>query len=227
MQKMKNIHKPNNKGFSLVELIIVISIIAILIGIMVPQLIKYIYKAKKSADIQTADAIGSVFSELMYDVTDPGGRALYDYISQSSGYYKKYNSPYNTPEKRLRVIAMLSSGQGKNPRHKLQITGSLGYKNYKDKSLVDEFLLDACDHIQDLQFTKESSMDCFCICCDGDMNIYVTVGGGVNYETDHIDSVGEGVYKDPGKGNYYQYLVYPTVSPEYLKLATPNDAKHP
>ena len=216
--------KKNNKGFSLVEMIIVISIIAILMGIMVPQLIKNIYKAKKSADIQTADAIGSVFSELMYDVTDPGGRALYDYIAQSSIDYKNYGKRY-TPENRLRVIAMLNCGQGKNPRHKLQITGSRGY-GYKDKALIDEFLLDACDHIQDLQFTKECSMDSFCICCDGDMNIYVTVGGGVNDRTDHIDSVGEGVYKDPGNGKYYQYLIYPTVSPEYMKLGTPSDAKH-
>ncbi len=216
--------KKNNKGFSLIELIIVIAIIAILIGIMVPQLIKYVYSAKKSADIQTADAIGSVFSELMYDVTDPGGRALYEYISTSSNDYKNYGKTF-TPEKRLRVIAMLNCGQGKNPRHNLQITGSRGY-NYKDKALIDEFLLDACDHIQDLQFTKEGSMDCFCICCDGDMNIYITVGGGVNDRTDHIDSVGDGVYKDPGNGSYYQYLVYPTVSTEYLKLRTPNDAKH-
>ncbi|HAL02696.1 MAG TPA: hypothetical protein DCP07_05005, partial [Lachnospiraceae bacterium] len=34
----------NNKGFSLVELIIVIAIMAILVGVMAPQLIKYIEK---------------------------------------------------------------------------------------------------------------------------------------------------------------------------------------
>ncbi|MBO6205612.1 MAG: prepilin-type N-terminal cleavage/methylation domain-containing protein, partial [Lachnospiraceae bacterium] len=36
----------NNKGFSLVELIIVIAIMAILVGVMAPQLIKYIEKSK-------------------------------------------------------------------------------------------------------------------------------------------------------------------------------------
>ena len=45
----------NNKGFSLVELIIVIAIMAILVGVMAPQLIKYIEKTNVSADTQLAD----------------------------------------------------------------------------------------------------------------------------------------------------------------------------
>ena len=46
-----------NKGFSLVELIIVIAIMAILVGVMAPQLIKYIEKANVSADKQIADTV--------------------------------------------------------------------------------------------------------------------------------------------------------------------------
>lgn len=49
----------NNKGFSLVELIIVIAIMAILVGVMAPQLIKYIEKSNVSADTQLADAVHS------------------------------------------------------------------------------------------------------------------------------------------------------------------------
>lgn len=47
----------SNKGFSLVELIIVIAIMAILVGVMAPQLIKYIEKTKVSSDIQLCDTI--------------------------------------------------------------------------------------------------------------------------------------------------------------------------
>ena len=49
--------KMNNKGFSLVELIIVIAIMAVLVGILAPQYIKYVERSKKSTDCQNVDVI--------------------------------------------------------------------------------------------------------------------------------------------------------------------------
>ena len=46
--------KMNNKGFSLVELIIVIAIMAILVGVLAPQFIKYIESSRQSTDISAA-----------------------------------------------------------------------------------------------------------------------------------------------------------------------------
>lgn len=60
--------KKNNKGFSLVELIIVIAIMAILVGVIAPQLIKYIEKANVSADMQMLDA---VYNAVVYASVDP------------------------------------------------------------------------------------------------------------------------------------------------------------
>ena len=57
----------NNKGFSLVELIIVIAIMAILVGVMAPQLIKYIEKANVASDTQMADAIHTAISLALVD----------------------------------------------------------------------------------------------------------------------------------------------------------------
>lgn len=51
----------SNKGFSLIELIIVIAIMAILVGVMAPQLIKYIEKTKVSADLQYLDGLHTAF----------------------------------------------------------------------------------------------------------------------------------------------------------------------
>lgn len=44
--------KMNNKGFSLVELIVVIAIMAVLVGVLAPQFIKYVESSRKSTDIQ-------------------------------------------------------------------------------------------------------------------------------------------------------------------------------
>lgn len=49
--------KMNNKGFSLVELIVVIAIMAVLMGVLAPTLIGNIEKSRESKDLQNLDTV--------------------------------------------------------------------------------------------------------------------------------------------------------------------------
>lgn len=57
-----------NKGFSLIELLAVIAIMAVLVGVIAPQLIKYMRKAKVAAD---RDALSNIFAPTVYAMMDP------------------------------------------------------------------------------------------------------------------------------------------------------------
>ena len=60
--------KKNNKGFSLVELIVVVAIMAVLMGILVPTLVKNVEKSKKQKD---ESAIEEIRSQMQNTLADP------------------------------------------------------------------------------------------------------------------------------------------------------------
>lgn len=59
--------KKSNKGFSLVELIVVIAIMAVLVGILAPTLIRYVEKARVGKD---EAAMGEFLNALYLAATD-------------------------------------------------------------------------------------------------------------------------------------------------------------
>lgn len=61
----------NNKGFSLVELIIVIAIMAVLVGILAPQYLKYVNNSKVSTDVTNAQEMATVINTAIADQAVP------------------------------------------------------------------------------------------------------------------------------------------------------------
>lgn len=73
---MRNQKKTNNKGFSLVELIVVIAIMAVLIGVLAPTVISNIEKSRESKDLSYLDTVYSAIQTAYGD--EAGNKAAPD-----------------------------------------------------------------------------------------------------------------------------------------------------
>lgn len=71
----------NNKGFSLVELIIVIAIMAVLMGVLAPQYLKYVKQSKVSTDITNAEELANAVNIAIADSVNVDS----DVVAFSSG----------------------------------------------------------------------------------------------------------------------------------------------
>ena len=63
----------NNKGFSLIELIIVIDIMAVLVASIAPNLTKYLGSSKKNTDKKNADELASQIQTCITDYETENG----------------------------------------------------------------------------------------------------------------------------------------------------------
>ena len=71
--------KLNNKGFSLVELIIVIAIMAVLIAVLAPQFLRYIERSRLQSDNTAIGEIANACKVAATDETITGGLGTDDY----------------------------------------------------------------------------------------------------------------------------------------------------
>lgn len=85
MKKLREMKK-NNKGFSLVELIVVIAIMVVLIAVLGSTILGYIEKSKYSKDVQALDSLKSAISTYVTEVDsgDVANSSLQDLINQDT-----------------------------------------------------------------------------------------------------------------------------------------------
>lgn len=89
--------RKNNKGFSLVELIVVVAIMAVLIGVLVPTLVRNVEKSKKQKDISTVE---EVRNQLTIALADEKYSSLSGTITCSNG--------------KIELVAASANGLGDN-----------------------------------------------------------------------------------------------------------------
>lgn len=68
---MNNIDRRTQRGFSLIELIVVIAIMATLIGLLAPQFVKYVAAQRKSTCQRNREAILRIYERAVYDGSVP------------------------------------------------------------------------------------------------------------------------------------------------------------
>ena len=71
-------NRRNNKGFTLVELIIVIAIIAVLAAVLAPQYIRYVERSRYSTDLNAVNEIAHAMevASVGDGITTPTGDSL-------------------------------------------------------------------------------------------------------------------------------------------------------
>lgn len=74
---LKDRKKKDNKGFTLVELVIVVAILAILVGILAPQYTKYVEKSRKAADVANLENMVTAFKTAASDGEDKINAGVY------------------------------------------------------------------------------------------------------------------------------------------------------
>ena len=209
----------NNKGFSLVELIIVIAIMAILSAAIAPALIRYINKARKADDIAAADAIGKSLEAAIASDED-----LYDFIRIATSSQGNNLTNSNIRDGWLRVIGYCNCPRNSYDYefHAINTAGVTGEQKASFQQGINEYI--GSDLVK-MKFYQFNYIDEWIICADGNCNISIFAGSGMNDDRYHMKPKEAGGRPCINNAGRYCYQIWPEVDPKYNKLNNPKEAR--
>lgn len=115
--------KKSNKGFTLVELVIVIAILAILVGLLAPQYTKYVEKTRKTADVDNLDEMVRAFQVAVAD--SAGGAPAGSYSITIMEYETIFFGPTSEIPTRVNTVSgSTNSTDSTNPTNSTDSTNS-------------------------------------------------------------------------------------------------------
>ena len=112
--------KKDNKGFTLVELVIVVAILAILVGILAPQYTKYVEKSRKAADASNLENLVTAFKTAASDGNDQIPAGTYKFTinnateTQTTGTTILDCNPNDTSQSTSEIDGIITSYVGAN-----------------------------------------------------------------------------------------------------------------
>lgn len=119
------------KGFTLIEIIVVIAIIGVLLAIIVPSMIGYVRKARKTHDMNSgkriAESVAVVLSE-----TDHGDDSFYATTNESKNPHWNKTDPVTSESYDYIVVAVMNGGSGCTGNYWNWTENDPAYKEFVD-----------------------------------------------------------------------------------------------
>ena len=200
-----------NKGFTLIELIIVIAIMATLIGFLTPQFMQWLERSRESVDLYNADIIRNALGTYTYPAnfmgssitySDPEGIAPDEVYTRAWVYVDKDEIRCSNPSVALALInagIVRISPEGEAAIQQAEDDGSLTFPtapdgDYYRRSGINEYVFKSAINVKATKRWNTYQLDVYF-----DDDEYILMGASAS----NTNRVGGGHQKDVESSKYF------------------------